>query len=446
MSGMCMGFTHHEFDFDGGSCMRYLEKTGQIHGCIFGDTELKEHLTSNKVQKIVFADSSPKETLPEGIEVIIYDHHNTGINKEETHREQTNKTAFDIMLDNTGYYEADKDKIAAWRKLVQLGDQKAEADDMDITRSLKRVHGYLGSDSQTYKSWFIPLFDSFFSNKPDYEQGMKILKDSISAFLSKTPASPAAKFMKKWSERANNKEKIIRSTQRNIIHFLAYMDKQIAKSWIDLLLEAFHNEQVTFQECKNEFKKAKLDFFGDTLVISAITANPKFVQVSRYMIFSKDEDVHQVIREKIKDRNSPWMVLTLNPKSKNFQIFVNGNKVHCQMVISELTKAIRAETLIQRKKTVPKSDILSEGGLLEGTEPLYYHNLETGYPSLLWGSLKHPSNIPATEFGSTSANIHSRLVEIIKLALDRDEYAADCNPSACQNCSIYSWQLSKCYK
>ncbi len=439
----CMGVTHHEFDFDGGSCMRFMERQGIINGCIFGDEELKNGLAENRITKLIFADASPKESIPSGIEVLIYDHH---MAQNEASISGYNKTAFDIMLEAIGTCGMDQDKITRWRKLVQLGDQKAEADDMDIMRALKRVHSFFESNRKTYEKWFIPLFDSFFSNESNIDHAIELLRNSISKFFSNNPDSPAGQFLKRWMKRIQNKEKITRSTQRNLVHFLAYMEESVAREWIEIFLKAYHREQTIFQEAKKDFKKARLDFFGETLVISAITINPKFVQIARYMIFSKDEDISPFIREKITDRNSLWTVLLVNPKTKNFQIFINGNRLQSQEIITELVKAIRAEILKKRDRSVPEYDRLSEGGIIEGTEPLYFHKLETGYSSILWGSLKHPSEIQAVEFGTTSAAIYSRLVEIIKLALDKDEYAVDCNPSACQNCSIYPWQIKKCWR
>lgn len=443
MEGKCMGVTHHEFDFDGGSCMRFLQIHKKIHGCIFGDDELKKSIDEGGIDKLIFADASPKEPIND-IDVKIYDHHKSNDSEENRSGAAGDKTAFDIMLESVGICNENPDKIEKWRKLVKLGDQKSEPDDMDITKALKRVHALLENDNETYEKWFVPLFDSFFANEPHFDCAIKVLQNSISEYISNNPTSPARPFMQKWMERMRNKEKIQRSTLRNIVHFMAYMDEDTTSKWSNLLLEGYHKEQTVFQECKRDFNKARLDFFGDTLVISAITANPKFAQVARYMIFSKKEDVAQLIKEKIKDRNSLWTVLLLNPKNKNFQIFINGNKDRSQVIICELIKAIRTELLLKRSAFVPSRDVLSDGGIIEGTEPLYFHKLETGYPSILWGSLKHPSKIQATEFGNTSAEIHSRLVGIIKLALDKDEYVYGCNPSKCQDCPICRWQLQKC--
>jgi len=432
-----MGVTHQEFDFDGGSCLRLLERTGLIQECIFGEEELKNKLAEG-VDKLIFVDFSPKEVLS-GIDVKVYDHH-----KSESADDQ-NRTAFDILIDAVGTCELDSEKINTWRKLVWLADKKSEADDMDIARALKKVHLLLLNDTEVYTRWFTPLFDDFFANKSDLDRAIKVLQESIAQFILENPDSPANRFLRRWSERAQDREKISRSTIRNLIHFLACMEEDAAKEWLRLLLEGYDKEQTEFQECKADFNKAKIDFYGNTLIISTITKSSKFVQVARFMIFSKDQDINPLIREKIKDRNSPWLVVLVNPRNKNFQMFVNGNKTFVHQIITELIKAIRAEILLKRNLSVPDPNVLSKGGTIEGTEPLYFHKLETGYPSILWGSIKHPVET-ATVFGNTSAEIHSRLIEIVKLALDENEYVAGCNPTSCKDCPIYSWQLKKCHE
>ena len=135
--------------------------------------------------------------------------------------------------------------------------------------------------------------------------------------------------------------------------------------------------------------------------------------------------------------------MIVNPANKNFQIFINGNKTQCHETIAEVAKAVRAEILTRRGLSVPSVEILLQDGVLEDTRPIYFHKLESGYPSLLWGSLKHQAP-PAIEFGDTSFQIHAKLIELIKLALDENEFAADCNPRSCEKCSIFSWQLKKC--
>jgi len=439
------GFTHHEFDFDGGSCMRFHQNKGMIQDCIFGDDQLSQVIGDGDIKKIIFADASPKEPVPERIEVLIYDHHNNNV--ADAPEDHNHKTAFDIMLEAVGPCGLDEQRLAIWSRLVQLGDQKSEADDMDIMRALKKVHALLESDSDAYVKWFSPLFDSFFSvDLPDIDRALKIVQESIDSFFSDHQDSPAGKFVQKWLDRSRNKEKILRSTPRNFVHFLAYMNEKDTQECMKLLLEAYHQEQSIFQDCKKEFNRARFEFYGDTLVISAITSNPKFVQVSRYMVFSKNEEIAPIVREKIKGRDSMWMIMVLNPKNKNFQIFINDNMLRGQKLMLELAKAMRAEIIIKRSGEIPDVDLLSEGGSLEGTMPLYYHKLESGYPALLWGSFKHPSKITPVEFGETSSSIHARLIEIIKLALDENSFAENCNPKSCEDCLINSWRLKKCHE
>ncbi len=170
-----VGVTHLEFDFDGGSCLRLLEKAGLIQECIFGDEELKSKL-AEKIDKLIFVDVSPKEVLS-GIDVKVYDHH------QSESADDQDRTAFDIVIDAIGTYGLDGEKINTWRKLVWLADKKAEADDMDIARALKKVHLLLENDREVYTRWFTLLFDSFLVNKPDLGRAIKVLQESISQFI-----------------------------------------------------------------------------------------------------------------------------------------------------------------------------------------------------------------------------------------------------------------------
>jgi hypothetical protein len=435
------GFTHYEFDFDGGSCLRLLERQGLIQGFIFGEEELKSQLADG-IDKLIFVDASPKdkESLA-GIEVVIYDHHQKN-DIPNQNQGAANKTSFDLLIEAIGATGLDDKKLNQWRQLVMLGDQKPEADDMDIARALKRVHEFFESNIQTYTQWFTPLFDSFFKSQPDLARAVRILDEGISKFLIDKPDSPAKRFLLRWQERIRDQAKIAQSTPRNLIHFLACLEENQAKEWVNILLEGYHAEQIDFQEGKADFSRGKVDFYGNTVVISAITKSKQFLRVVRNKIYSKDQDVDPIIREKITGRDSLWAAVLVNPQRKNFQIFINGDKASVHPVIQELVKAIRAEILLKRGKPVDFAQ-LDADGTIKDTEPLFFNRLETGFPSILWGSLKHPV-VEAKEFGSNSSQIHNRLVEIIKLALDEHEFVADCNPAHCENCSIYSWQLKKC--
>ncbi len=445
MEGKCMGVTHFEFDFDGGSCLRVLEKIGKIQGCIFGEESLKDNLQAGGINQLIFADANPNQPLTD-VDVLVYDHHRVAGKTEQ--EEGQDKTAFDILLDDIGLCGLDSARLEQWRDLVKSGDKKAMPDDMDVTRALKRVHALFENDAEVYSKWFVPLFDSFFDNKSDIGRAIRVLQEGLLRFIRENPNSPVKFILEKWLGRLNNKEKLLRgleSTPRNLLHFLAYLDEETAKNCVWFLVQGYHKDQVEFQECKKDFLSSKIDFFGNTLVVSSITTNRKFTQVARYMIHneSKRKNLAPSIQEKIQKRGDIWYTMIINPKAKNFQIFINGSQKGIHGVSPELVKAVRAEILIKRGMEVPYKEKLAADGTIEGTAPLYFHK-DVSYQSILWGSLKHPNEVPAVEFGSTSTQIYNRLVEIVKLALDPNDYATDCNPSKCQDCSIYLWQLQKC--
>lgn len=99
MEGKCMGVTHHEFDFDGGSCMRFLQIHKKIHGCIFGDDELKKSIDEGGIDKLIFADASPKEPIND-IDVKIYDHHKSNDSEENRSGAAGDKRQLSISCSN----------------------------------------------------------------------------------------------------------------------------------------------------------------------------------------------------------------------------------------------------------------------------------------------------------------------------------------------------------
>ena len=224
---------------------------------------------------------------------------------------------------------------------------------------------------------------------------------------------------------------------------MIYLDEESGKEWIKLLLIGLHHEQMLFYEDKKVFMEAEPVLFGKTLVIACITSSPTFLKVVRYMMYSDSEEVAPLVREKIINKNSLWVLLQVDPNTLNFQIFVHGFKKIAFMLYHEITKALRAIILEEKDIKIPGFKELQEGGTLPGTEPLYFHRLETGYSCILWGSLKRPAK-PATIFGESAVEINERLVEIIKVAIDEEYFTDNCFPGNCRNCDIYSWQLRKC--
>lgn len=445
MARYSRGVTHVEFDFDGGSCLRVLQRAALIAGCVFGEEALAGELATGAVDKLVFVDANPERPMPD-IDVTVFDHHS--IEGSAANEEQPGTTAFDILVDRIGTCGLDPDQLARWRELVRSGDKKAVPDDMDVTRALKRAHAYFESDSETYSKWFVPLFDGFFANSPDLDRAVNVLYQGTDKFLCDNPDSPARPMLRRWMARLSDRDRLLRSlesTPRNLLNYLAYLDEDVARDCTWHCLEGYHKDQTEFHKCKDDFMKANIDLFGDTLVISSITTSRKFPQVARYMILNEAERrrLTPVIQERVTNRGDTWYIMIIHPRYKNFQIFINGSQRAIHEMSLEIVKAIRAEILLKRGLSVPDRAMLSVGGTIAGTKPLFY-NKDVSYQSILWGSIKHPQKDPAVEFGSTSTQIHSRLIDILKLGLDKEQYAAGCDPASCGGCQIYDWRLSKC--
>ena len=77
-------------------------------------------------------------------------------------------------------------------------------------------------------------------------------------------------------------------------------------------------------------------------MVSSITANRKFVQVARYMILNENErkNLAPIVQEKIKNRGDIWYTMIVNPKERNFQIFINGSQRGIHDTSPEIIKAI----------------------------------------------------------------------------------------------------------
>lgn len=433
---MSVGVTHQQFDLDGGSSLRVLERQGIISHCCFGQEDLADWLRKEKPAEVILTDFKWLQTLDPDIKMTVYDHHQVE-GKERS-------TAFDVVLEEPIHRQGlDPERLKFWQKIVWLGDYKAETDNMGIDKALKRLHLFR-DDQFVYQRWFVPLFDSFFANEAKVEQGVKIFREVLLQFSLSHPESPAKTILAKWAERLNDPEKILSGSPRNLFHFLVYLEEKTARDWLELTLEGLHQEQTLFQQDKGSFRKAKIEFFGNTLVIYSLTSSQTFARAARHLVYSVDpEDAIPLIKEKIKTRNDPWILIQVCPQTKNFQIFANGHMKTVQAIIEEIVKGLRAEMLKKKGLPVPSWNNLSAGGNLEGTEPLYFHKMETGYSSILWGSLKRPAP-PAAIFGEMASDICQSLVEVIKQAADRNYFPADCLPGQCRHCRLYPWQLKKC--
>lgn len=439
MPDRCVGVTHRNFDLDAGSCMRFLERQGEINEVVFGVEKVEEILRQGNIRKIIFADASSDSDKLSTIETEVYDQHRLG-----EQGGKTEVTSFDLLVRSRGWEGFDEERLKQWQKVIWLSDFRADPENMDLQKALKRMHVVQGfQDEEIYSVWFGPLFNSFLDGEKNVDMAQSIFREMISQFLSANPYSPAKEIMQGWLKRLDNPEKFS-SSPRNIFHFLSCMDTKTGKEWIRLTLLALHEEQMLFQKAKEAFRQSDINLFGETLVISQITSNERFGQAARNMIYSEKEETPPAIRERITGRTTPWVVIQVSPETKNFLIFPGGGTFEIiDAIFSELTKALRAEILVRRDENPASEDELCKGGTLDRTKPLYFHKMKRGYPQILWGSLTREAP-PATIFGQTARKIKEKLVAITMEAIDERYFPPECNPNSCPSCRIYTWQLKKC--
>jgi hypothetical protein len=433
-----IGITHREFDLDGGSCLRFLERKGKINEFIFGVEKLQVVRNWEEIEKVVFVDVSPEGELP-STKVEVYDHHQL--------REKI--TAFDILVEREGGEGFDPQKLREWQRLVWDSDYGECRDTMDVHHFFAKVHYLIRDEHRVYTEWFIPLFDSFFEREENINQGKKVLKETILKFIEENPNSPVVGFIQKenWLRRLEKSEEDLRKETyffRNMLRFISHMKPVVAEKWILLTLKALDKDQRAFWDELGLIKKSGIGMCGKTLIVSQVTDGRKFKEAAAYYVHHPDEfEVPPLVKERIPDRGKVWITIKVSPQEKHFQIFPEGeNEKVAHAICNEIVKAIRAEILIRRGKMVPGWEELSSEGKLEGTEPLFF-NKKT-HPQILWGSLKHKEGPPATIFGKTAYEILESLEDIIMYAVDEDYFPYECDPGNCRICPIYPWQLRKC--
>ena len=430
-----IGLTHEEFDIDGGSCLRFLERTGEIDEIAF-ESELEGVKRYNDVAQVVFLDMTPEEKP--SVPTKIYDHH--GSDKKIT--------AFDLLLDEKGVAGFDPQKVYEWKRLVQAADNQKCNDSMDVHHLFAKMHGLILLGHQVYQEWFVPLFDSFFDKDENIPEGKEVLRNTILEFLNQNPDSLLGDFIERenWLRRLEKpKEQLQKGTFffRNILRFISHMNKKTARNWILLSLKALERHQISFIEDLESIKRTSVEVFGKTLVASQVTTSRTFDEaVGHYVVHPDKFEVPPQVKERILDRSKVWFVIKVSPEERNFQVFPRGEDQQVVSVMcNEIVKALRAEILVRRGLTVPTWEELCKADSLTGTEHLFYNKKTNS--QIMWGTLKHRYP-PASVFGGTAPEIQENLVEIVMHAVDDNYFPYECNPRNCRDCPMYPWQLRKC--
>ena len=462
---MRIAVTHQRIDLDAASCIWWLEKTANINEVFFTGKDVvpaedvEKIRRGREIEEIIFADCHPSDDvlkLEKIKKVSTYDHHQV--------QSQAEKSSFELLVERRGSTGFDSEKLQRWIALVHHSDLKPADTDMDIQRTLKKRIPLIlnGDDHLAYKEWFMPLVNSFFHNPKNIARGQKIFQKAILQFLLTNGSCPARRILEKWSAKLIHLDKISNSSIRNMFHYVSHMDEKMAREWLDLTLRAVDAKQAQFERAKEEFKNSDIDLFGKTLVVSQITSNCDFSEVARYLIkkhiacvkngktsIEEKQEIEAVpakIKETITSKADPWFIIQVHPEKKHFQIFGGGGGDKTQQaILRELVQSIRVEVLKNRRKSIPTNrGKLSQPETLEGTEPLYFHCKDTGFPQILWGSETRPDVGPAFVFGKTSREIKQNLVNIAKMVIDKYYLQRECNPNTCSYCMIDPWQLQKC--
>lgn len=434
-----IGVTHQNFDSDAASCLRFLEKTGEISEVIFtGDLNAERiiRLVSDpQVEKVVFIDAAPTVDLTNATAVVeIYDNHQEKYREEEV-------SSFDLVLRGKSSGTLNRERLEAWQGLVWHGERRPDSDPMDMHKAVKRIHRIM-DDKEAYGEWFVPMFDAVLEGEYDAVRGVEICREALLQFALSHSQSPAKGIIERWTERVGRPESLLRGSPRNMARFLGYMDKESGRKWMGLTLEALEDAQRSFEADKDKVGEVHLKPVGTTTFIaSMVTSSTSAVQAARSVV--KSDDAPDEIKER---RGKPWVIVQVTPETDTFQIFAQGSMKAVQDICDELVKAIRAELLREQHLPVPDNEeTLRSPGTLEGTDPLYFHSYKgKGYSNVLWGSPKRKVR-PAHWFGDNAEEIRRRLVDIADQVLDESYFFEPlCDDCPSLDCPMYSWYLEKC--
>lgn len=307
------------------------------------------------------------------------------------------------------------------------GDFGSGGDPMNIANVIKRMH-LLFKDEEVYQ-WFLMAVEAHFKETvTDFQKGIEFFKRTLEKFLSENKGSPAETHLQQWLRRA---EKAIED-KMNIIHRaavnLTVYGPEKTEQWLTPVFKSFEEGQRLFNEAEQDFKRAEKISIGRWVVVIGETKNRFFGQYCRSNIAKSQ------MPRPLSEREDP-VVVQFQPENKGFQIFPNrtGYKLF------DIAGALRVEILKARRREIPPDvQVLKAGGLLAGSEPLYYQKGD--FDVLMWGSLKHP-DVPPLDIPK------ELVVRIITIAIDQDYFPRDCQISReclMRRCPLYSWRLLRC--
>ncbi|MGB9797291.1 MAG: hypothetical protein ACPLSK_01605, partial [bacterium] len=130
-SGLRIGITHRKIDLDAGSCIRFLQRMGEVDEVDFGVEKAEEYKNAGK---ILFVDTYPYE-VPKDVEVEIYSQHLLEKILDEEQLRTMLVSSFDLLTAEKGIAGFDEERMEKWGALVRHSDFKKDIGEMDIKRA-----------------------------------------------------------------------------------------------------------------------------------------------------------------------------------------------------------------------------------------------------------------------------------------------------------------------
>ncbi|MBI2625341.1 MAG: hypothetical protein HYW70_03335 [Candidatus Nealsonbacteria bacterium] len=424
--------THQWVDGDGLIAIAKLKRFGEnkIPGISSADIHFHDGDTDRLLEitkyypTIVFVDKTPDgefEAVKKMTTVRIeaFDHH--------PHDKFPGKTATSIVSEYLGLKDNLSQKLDRWASRF---DFQTGGDPMDLRFLVKEMHHAYTEKEVT--DWFMELMDACHETedtKADAKTGREFFTKALEEHLNKDQDMPAKDIFQKWLERSRGGKPI--EDDMHIINaagkVLEVFGENKTSVWLAKVFNAVNDGQRVFQKAKEDLKKSEISVFGNIVLISAVTENPRF---NRFVRSQQGNNMLPLsAQEKLGKGHNP-IVLQIWPERKGFQIFGNGLKLR------DVVGALRAELLKIRGKQIPTHwTVLKDGGTISNTDPLYY---QTGdFEMLMWGSLTRSKVAPVDMPEET-------IKKAVTVALDQTYLHKDCKDCTNKGCPFYEWQLYRC--